>query len=81
MGSDDRILALQPLGLAELADRVGVDDLGRLRRQRQRQHLRNVAHARTDEQAADPLVVDLGGVDLDDGGRQASIARDVLTRT
>ena len=52
-------------------DRVGVDDLRRPAGQRQRQHLRDVAHAGTDQQAADALVVDLGGVDLDDRRRQA----------
>ena len=43
---DDRVLAAQPLGIAELADRVGVDHFGRLRGQRQRQHLGDVAHSR-----------------------------------
>ena len=37
---------LQPLGLAEMGDAVGIHDLRRTRGQRQRQHLRNVAHSR-----------------------------------
>ena len=45
-------------GSPSCADRVGVDHLGRMRRQRQRQHLRDVAHARPDQDAADARVVD-----------------------
>ena len=78
---EDRVLALQPLGVAQMADCVSVDDLRRLAGQRQCQHLRNVAKARADEQAADPPVVDVGRVQLDDRLGQLGIGSEVLTRT
>ena len=77
-------MADEPLGLADRADGVGVDDHRARRGQRQRQDLRDVAHPGPDQDRADARVVDLGGVGLDDrrgqivdreAGRDADIAR------
>ena len=43
MRREDGILPAKPLGIAQLRDRVRVDDLWRSRGQRQRQHLRQIA--------------------------------------
>ena len=64
--SDDRFLSLQPLDVTQVGNRVRIEDLGRHRCQSQRQHLRNVAHAGSDEQAANVLVIHFCGVRLDD---------------
>ena len=71
MGRDDRVLALQTLRITKVSNAVGVDDLWRMRGQREGQHLRDIAHPRPNQQATDPRIVNLGGVELNDRGRQS----------
>src|SRR5205085_9475068 len=57
VGSDDGILAVKALRHTEMGDRIGVQYLRGLRRERHRQHFREVAEARAYKEAADACVV------------------------
>ena len=70
------ILPLEPSWITQMRERVGIEDLRSLRRQRQGQQRRDIAHARADEQAADVLIVHLGRVQLNDrGGNIFNVSR------
>ena len=68
---EDGVMALQPFGLADQGDGVGVNDHRPGHGQREGQDWRDVAEAGADQDCADPRVVDLCRVGLDHRRGQA----------
>jgi hypothetical protein len=64
-------MAVKPLGFSDQPDPIGVDHDRTRRREREGQNLRDVAQARPDQDAADPLVLHAALIGLHDRLRQA----------
>ena len=53
----DGVLPAKPLRLTEMRDRVRIDDLRRTGRERKREDLRNIPHARANQKAANAAAI------------------------